>query len=67
MKRAVKVCILLGITLLIIAAYFHIYETTSTGWLPYIDYPLRSYASPLLVLGIISLVLGIILQLYREA
>jgi len=35
--------------------------------LPYIDYPLRPYALPLLILGIISLVSAIILMFYRDA
>jgi hypothetical protein len=66
MKRAVQVCILLGMALLVIAAYFYIYETSSTGMLPYMDYPLRPYALPLLILGIISLASGIVLKLHRE-
>jgi hypothetical protein len=67
MKRIVQVCILLGIGLLVVASYSHIYETSSTGMLPYIDYPLRPYALPLLILGMISLVSGIILMFYRDA
>jgi hypothetical protein len=66
MKRAGQVCILLGIGLLAIAAYSHLYETSSTGMLPYIDYPLRPYTLPLLILGIIALVSGTVLMLYRE-
>jgi hypothetical protein len=66
MKRVMQVCILLGIVLLVIAAYFYLYETRSTGMLPYIDYPLRPYTLPLLILGIISIVSGIILKFYRE-
>ena len=63
MKRSVQVCISLGMALLVVAAYFHIYETRSTGMLPYIDYPLRPYAMPLLILGIVCLVSGIVLRL----
>ena len=66
MKRTVQVCILLGIGLLAAAAYSHLYETKSTGMLPYIDYPLRPYTLPLFVLGIISLVSGIVLMLHRD-
>lgn len=66
MKRAVQVCILFGIVLLVIAGYFHVYETSSTGLLPYIDYPLRPYALPFLILGIILLASGIVLKLHRE-
>jgi len=67
MKQAVQVCILLGMALLVIGIYSHLYETSSTGLLPYIDYPLRPYAMPLLILGIISLVSGIVLKLHGEA
>ena len=66
MKRMVQVCILLGIGLLVVAAYSHLYETSSTGMLPYIDYPLRPYTLPLLILGMISFVSGIVLMLYRD-
>jgi len=66
MKRSVQVCILLGIGLLVVAAYSHLYETKSTGMLPYIDYPLRPYTLPLLILGMISLVSGTVLMLYRD-
>ncbi|MDO8125233.1 MAG: hypothetical protein Q6364_12750 [Candidatus Hermodarchaeota archaeon] len=67
MKRIVQVSILLGIGLLVVAAYSHIYETSSTGMLPYIDYPLRPYTLPLFILGMISLVSGIVLMFYRDA
>ena len=67
MKRIVQVCILLGIGLLVVAAYSHLYETSSTEMLPYIDYPLRPYALPLLILGMISLVSGIVLMFYRDS
>jgi hypothetical protein len=66
MKRAGQVCILLGIGLLVVAAYSHLYETSSTGMLPYIDYPLRAYTLPLLILGMISFASGIALMLYRD-
>ncbi len=67
MKRIVQVCILLGIGLLVVAAYSHLYETSSTGVLPYIDYPLRPYTLPLLILGMIFLVSAIVLMFYRDA
>lgn len=66
MKRIVQVCVLLGIGLLVIAAYSHLYETSSTGMLPYIDYPLRPYTLPLLILGVISIVSGMVFMFYRD-
>jgi hypothetical protein len=50
----------------VVAAYSHLYETSSTGMLPYIDYPLRPYTLPLLILGMISFASGIALMLYRD-
>jgi len=61
-KWFVYVSALIGITLLVAAAYFYIYETRSTGLLPYIDYPLRPYALPVLVLGFALLILGVVVQ-----
>jgi hypothetical protein len=52
--------------LLVIAAYSHLYETSSTGSLPYIDYPLRPYSLPLLILGVVFLISGLVLKLRRE-
>jgi hypothetical protein len=66
MKRIVQVCILLGTALLVVAVYSHLYETSSTGMLPYIDYPLRPYTLPLLILGMIFLISGTVLMLYRD-
>ena len=66
MKRTVQIFILFGIGLLVIAAYSHLYETQSTGMLPYIDYPLRPYTLPLLILGMISLISGVVLMFYCE-
>jgi hypothetical protein len=66
MKRVVQGCLLLGIALLVIAAYSHLYETRSTGLLPYIDYPLRPYVLPLLILGVAFIISGLVLILRRE-
>ena len=66
MKRVAQGCLLLGIALLAIAAYAHLYETRSTGLLPYIDYPLRPYSLPLLILGVAFLTSGLVSTLRRE-
>lgn len=61
MRLRIKICLLLGILTPIIATYCYIYEESSMGLLPVINYPLRLYTLPLLILGITSLVLGIAL------
>ena len=68
MKLSVKICLLFGISLPVVAAYFYFYEASSMGLLPVITYPLRPYALPLLVAGLLLLFSGIMLHRFsREA
>ena len=64
MKRSVKLCILLSIVLFVISAYSHLYEASSMGSLPVINYPFRPYTVPILILGLFSLFLAIALHVF---
>jgi len=66
MKWFVKICLLLGIILPVVAAYSYLYESSSTGLLPVITYPLRPYALPLLVAGLVLLFLGIVIHRFSS-
>jgi hypothetical protein len=67
MKFAVKITLLIGSILPVIAAYCYIYEASSQVDLPVINYPLRSYAIPLLVVGALFLLTaGVLHKASRE-
>ncbi len=66
MKLSVKICLLFGIVLPVVAAYSYFYESSSTGLLPVITYPLRPYALPLLVAGLLLLFLGIVIHKFSS-
>jgi hypothetical protein len=66
MKKIVQFCLLFAIMFLIVAIYSYVYETSSTGMLPYIDYPLRSYSLPFVIIGFISLALAFVFNARRE-
>ena len=67
MKSAVKITLLIGSFLPVIAAYCYIYEESSQNYLPVINYPLRSYALPLLVIGALFLLTaGVLHKASRE-
>lgn len=62
MRLSVKICLLIGILLPIAATYCHVYEERSIGLLPVINYPLRLYTMPLLVVGFLLIFSGIVLH-----
>jgi len=67
MKSAVKLALLIGIIAPVIAAYCYIYAASSHNYLPVINYPLRSYATPLLVIGVFFLLTaGVLHKTSRE-
>jgi hypothetical protein len=65
-KLFVKIYLILGIVLPVVAAYSYFYESSSTGLLPVITYPLRPYALPLLVAGILLLFLGTVIHRFSS-
>jgi uncharacterized membrane protein len=66
MKLFVKIGLLLGITLRVVATYSYFYESSSTGLLPVITYPLRPYALPLFAAGLVLLSLGIVIHRFSS-
>ena len=67
MRSAVKITLLIGSILPVIAAYCYIYDASSQTYLPVINYPLRSYALPLLVVGALFLLTaGVLHKTSRE-
>ena len=66
MKLFAKIGLLLGMTLLVVAAYSYFYESNSTGLLPVMTYPLRSYALPLVAAGIVLLFSGIVIHRFSS-
>ena len=51
--------LLLPMILFVVSVYSYFYEASSMGLLPVINYPLRLYAVPLLILGLLFLSLAI--------
>jgi hypothetical protein len=67
MKSTVKITLLIGSVLPVVAAYCYIYEASSYNYLPVINYPLRPYAIPLLVIGALFLLTaGVLHRTPRE-
>lgn len=48
------------------AVYAYFYESRSTDWLPVITYPLRIYATPIAVIGLVLLVLALIIRRFSS-
>jgi len=65
MKRNVTVCLILSAVFLVTALFSHFYEERMMGLLPVINYPLRPYAAPLAVVGVVLGALGVFLQTRR--
>jgi len=62
MKWYVRVCFLLSGTFLVFAVFSYLYEASSMNYLQIINYPLRYYTMPLLIVGFLSFFSGIVLQ-----
>ncbi|MFX0061507.1 MAG: hypothetical protein ACFFC7_04915 [Candidatus Hermodarchaeota archaeon] len=46
------------------ALFAYLYESRYTGMLPVISYPLRVYTLPLILIGFVLLVLGLVVRIY---
>lgn len=62
MRRFVKVCFLLSGGFLVVAVFSYFYEAAYIDRLPVINYPLRPYTMPFLILGFLFLFSGIVLH-----
>jgi len=62
MRRSVEVCFLLSGLFLLVSALSHFYMARYAGLLPVINYPLRPYTMPLMILGFLFLLSGITLH-----
>jgi len=62
MRRSVEVCFLLSGLFLLVSAFSHFYMARSVGLLPVINYSLRPYTVPLMILGFLFLFSGITLH-----
>jgi uncharacterized membrane protein len=66
MRLSVKICLLLSMVLSVIAVSFYLYEAGYIGLLPVINYPLRPYALPFLIAGLIFLILGVLFHWFYD-
>lgn len=62
MKWHVKGCFLLSGILLVFTVFSYFYKATSMDFLQIINYPLRLYTLPLLILGFLILFLSVMLH-----
>lgn len=62
MRLLIRILLLIGVALLPVSAYCHIYESSHTGLLPVISYPLRSYALPMLFASLLLLLSGAVIH-----
>jgi len=66
MKRSTIVCIVLAAIFAVAALFSYLYESTSTGLLPVITYPLRVYTIPFAIISAILASCGIFIQKSRR-
>ena len=66
MKQSVKLCVLVSIILFVVSVYCYFYEASSMGFLPVINYPLRLYVVPFLILGLLFLSLAIVIHKFFQ-
>jgi len=66
MKRSTIVCIVLAAIFAAAALFSYLYESTSTGLLPAITYPLRVYTIPFAIISAILASCGIFIQKSRR-
>jgi preprotein translocase subunit SecG len=62
MKRSAVVCIVLSIISIALTLFSYFYESRSTGLLPVITYPLRTYTIPLAIVSAVLVSCGIFIQ-----
>jgi hypothetical protein len=62
MKRGTVVCIVLSAIFVALALFSYFYESRSTGLLPVITYPLRTYTIPFAIVGAVLASCGIFIQ-----
>jgi len=62
MDKKVVICLVLSAVFLVSAFISHFYEARSMGLLPVMNYPLRPYVLPFVVISLILAATGIFLQ-----
>ena len=66
MKRSALACVVLAVVFLAVALFSYFYESSSTGFLPVITYPLRHYTVVFAIIGAVLASCGIFIQKRRE-
>jgi len=64
--KAEIVLLILAIILYLASAYCYFYEARQEGWLPYINYPYKEYAIPLVVVASVFVIIAAILYSKRR-
>ena len=66
MKRSALACVVLAVVFLAVALFSYFYESSSTGLLPIITYPLCHYTVVFEIIGAVLASYGIFIQKRRE-